>query len=126
MSRYGSELSVRHLDVNVITLSNPPNPARLDESFYRFFAIYALSCRPAIRCLAALTSAQLKALRFSLLSLGYNAESVLANGGDTDTTEAICGKLARGAFYSKAGIPRRWLDRVCNARKNISSRRSPL
>lgn len=32
-------------------------------------------------------------------------------GNDADTTAAICGQIA-GAFYGRAGIPTRWLDKL--------------
>jgi hypothetical protein len=51
MGRYSNELSVRHLEVNVVTFSSSPDSTRLDESFYRLFTTYTLSCRPAIQSL---------------------------------------------------------------------------
>ena len=41
MQRYRDELTIRHLDVDVIALASPANSSRLHESLYRFLTTYA-------------------------------------------------------------------------------------
>ncbi len=46
-------------------------------------------------------------------------ESVVECGGDTDTVEAIAGALA-GATVGESGIPREWIDGICDTPINVS------
>lgn len=41
MQRYRDELTIRHLDVDVIAFARPTNSAHLNESLYGFFTAYA-------------------------------------------------------------------------------------
>jgi len=48
---------------------------------------------------------------WSTNSFAEGCRAVVALGEDTDTTAAVFGQIA-GAFYSRSGIPERWMDRL--------------